>query len=417
MRLFARVWIVVFALAGLLTPTFASSTQAQSDAATPPAADVSASPTPSDTIWFVIAPEGKANGDFFDVKLDAGESATLKVTLGNGSAIPVQALVYAADAVSGVNGGFVMNGSDDPVTAPTTWLDFPTETVDFDAQEATERSFTVTVPEGTPPGQYITGIAVETANASPMEGDAPIMVKYRLAAAVLITVPGPVEPSFQIGTISAAVDEQTTTIDGIIENTGNIRVRPEGTLTVTDASGKDVVTAQISMGSVYAGDTTTFQVNLPTPLPEGEYTVSTSLEDPDTKATAEVSDVALTVAKPEAPAPVTVSSFEVAPMPSADNVVFAQVSVTLSNTGTPLAGGELTLDVFQDGEQVASQVLGSSLTLQNGDTVVEQPYIPTSGTWESGTYTFQVTLSATDPATGTEATILTAESDAEIVIP
>ena len=211
------------------------------------------------------------------------------------------------------------------------------------------------------------------------------------AAAVLITVPGPVEPSFDIGTITATVDEQTTTIDGVIDNTGNIRVRPEGTLTVTDASGKDVITAPIAMGSVYAGDTTTFQVTVPAPLPEGEYTVSTKLTDPDTKATAEVSDVSVTVAKPEAPAPVTVSSFEVAPMPSADNVVFAQVSLTLNNTGTPIPGGELTLNVFKDGEQVGSQVLGTSLTLQNGDTVIEQPYVPTSGSWESGTYTFSLT--------------------------
>jgi hypothetical protein len=310
-----------------------------------------------------------------------------------------------------------MNESDDPVTDPTTWLDFPTETIDFDAQQAIESSFTVTVPEGTAPGQYITGIAIETAEASPMEGEAPILVKYRLAAAVLITVPGSVEPSFQIGTISATVDQQTTIINGVIENTGNIRVRPEGTLVVTDASGEDVITAPIAMGSVYAGDATTFQVTVPAPLPEGEYTVSTDLVDPDTKAAAAVTDVAITVTKPEAPAPVTISSFAVTPMPSADNVVFAQVAITVSNTGAPVAGGELTLDVFKDGEQVGSQVLGSSVTLQNGDTTIEQPYIPASGSWDPGTYTFAVTLTATDPTTGTEAIILTAESEDQIVVP
>lgn len=412
MRRFASVWILV--LAGFLPIILAPTVRAQSDAATPPAA---ASPAASDTIWFVIVPEGKSNGDYFDVELDPGESATLNVTLGNGSDIPVKTLVYAADAVSGVNGGFVLNESDDPVTAPTTWIDFPTETVDFDAKEAIEKSFTVTVPDGTPPGQYIAGIAIETADAAPMKGGAPILVKYRLASAVLITVPGPVEPSFEIGDITATVDEQTTTIDGVIQNTGNIRVRPEGDLTVTDASGKDVVDAPIEMSSVYAGDTTTFQITLPAPLPEGDYTIGVELTDPDTKASAEVADVAISVSKPEAPAPVTVSSFTVAPMPSADNPVFAQVAVTMSNTGVPVPGGELTLDIFKDGEQVGSQVLGTSVTLQNGDTVVEQPYIPESGTWDSGTYTFSVTLTATDPTTGTETTIATAESDDQIVIP
>ena len=46
----------------------------------------------------------------------------------------------------------------------------------------------------------------------------------------------------------------TTTISGTIENTGNIRVRPEGTLTLTDANGAQVVDAPIAMESVYAGD-------------------------------------------------------------------------------------------------------------------------------------------------------------------
>ena len=57
------------------------------------------------------------------------------------------------------------------------------------------------------------------------------------------------------------------------------------------------------------------------------------------------------------------------------------------------------------------------MTIQNGETVVDQSYIPASGEWESGSYTFSVTLTATDPSSGAKAIIVTAESDVELVIP
>ena len=82
-------------LAFLLCLPSAASTLAQStdaDASTP------ATPEVSDTVWFVLAPEGKSNGDYFDIHLDAGERTTVRATIGNGSTVPVTAVMYAADA-------------------------------------------------------------------------------------------------------------------------------------------------------------------------------------------------------------------------------------------------------------------------------------------------------------------------------
>jgi hypothetical protein len=373
--------------------------------------------TPDQTVMFVIAPEGKSNGDFFSVELNPGETATLSGLIGNGSEIPVTATMYAADAYSGVNGGFILNESDEPVSAPTTWLDFPTTTHEFQPNEGLNTNFTVTVPEGTPPGQYITGIAIETANANPMSGSASLLVKYRLISAVLITVPGKVTPDFELEGVSIATDGQTTSITGGISNTGNIRLRPEGTLKVTDAKGTTVVDSPIKMSSVYAGDTTTYEITLPSPIAEGSYTVSVDLKDPDTGAVASIADQKVTVAKPVEPAPVSITNVSIAPMPSADNVVFAQVSATIENTGSPVSGGEVSLQVFRDGKQVDDTVLATSMTVQNGDTAIDQTYIPQSGKWEPGSYTFQLTLSSIDPASGTKSVVATTLSDVVIEVP
>ena len=418
MRRLNVIWIFALAFAGIVGSAALTEVHAQSDdEATPSISGTPASPTASDTVWFVIIPEGKTNGEYFDVTLKPGESATLSATIGNGSEIPVKAMMYAADAYSGTNGGLLLNNADAPVTDPTTWLEFPTSTYDFQPEEAFEQKFTVTVPEGTAPGQYITGIAIETADAAPMEGEAPFLVKYRLVSPVLITVPGDVTAGFELGNISVVVDDQTTTIDGPIENTGNIRVRPEGTLTLTDANGAQVVDAQITMSSVYAGDQTTFQILLPSPLAEGIYTASVDLKDPDTGAVASIASQQVTVAKPVAPAPVSITNVVIAPMPSADNVVFAQVSATIANTGSPVSGGEVSLQVFRDGVQVDDKVLATSMTIQNGDTAIDQAYIPESGTWDAGSYTFQLTLSSVDPASGTKSVVATSLSDVVIEIP
>jgi hypothetical protein len=372
---------------------------------------------PDETIWFLIAPEGKSNGDFFSVELEAGAEATLTGAFGNGSEIPVEALIYAADVVSPVNGGMSINDSTFPVTGPTTWLDFPTEIVQFDAQDVRQRSFTVAVPEGTPPGQYITGVAIETLEAAPPTGELPILVKYRFVAAVLITVPGPVEAEFSIEEISVVVDEVSTVIRGTIENTGNIRVRPAGSITLTNEDGVEITNAQLEMQSVYAGHTVPFEITLPATIPEGAYTAVVALSDADTGAAAELTGIALDVVAAGPPSPLTLTQIAIAPMPSMENVVFAQVTVTIENTAQPLSGIRVVLTVYRDGVEVDSAELASSITVPTGASEIDQPYIPETGSWESGVYTFAITISAVDPQSGSETVIATAKPEGSFQIP
>jgi hypothetical protein len=365
----------------------------------------------------VLGPKGQGNGDYFDIELEAGETTTLTATVGNGSAIPVEVIIYAADAYSDVNGGFAIKESTAELTGTTTWLDFTPETRSFGPSEGFDKTFTVTVPEGTPPGQYITGLAIETAESRPVPGNPTFRQATRLATAVFITVPGPVTPGFEISDLALAVTPFGHNLTGVITNIGNVRVRPEGSVTLVDASGAEIADIPIVMGSVYAHDTTTFVITLPTFLPEGDYQATAQLEDPDTGATATLVGVTVTAVEAAAPSPLSIASVVLTPMPSADNVVFVQVTTTINNTGGTMTGGELTLQVFKDGELVADHVLATSLTLATGDTVVDQPYIPAEGTWASGTYTFQVTLSTTDISTGATTKIGVFTSDQTIEIP
>ena len=407
-----RASLLAFLVASIAFLSFNQSFAQNSDDGTP-----AAGATPDSTIWFVIAPEGKHNGDYFDVTLSPGESISLSGRFGNGSEIPVQAVLYAANAIPNTNGGFALGSFDLPKSEPTTWLDFPTETVGFEANSAVDRSFTVSVPDGTAPGQYLTGVAIETAESSVAPGGSLIQVKYRLAAPVLITVPGEVRAGFNVSGLSVNVDEFSTTVTGTISNTGNVRVRPAGSVILMNDSGDEVVNIQLEMRSVYAGQTTLFSQTLQAPIPEGTYSGSVILSDADTGANSSLQTDEIVVKANEAPSPISISDASILGMPTTDNLVFAQISVTIANTSQPVQGAQLTLIVYRDGEEVDRAVLGTSMALQQGDTTIEQIYIPSTGSWESGIYSFELTLVATDPQTSNEVVLDTLVPDASLEVP
>ncbi|HLU35460.1 MAG TPA: hypothetical protein VKZ61_06795 [Thermomicrobiales bacterium] len=116
-----------------------------------------------------------------------------------------------------------------------------------------------------------------------------------------------------------------------------------------------------------------------------------------------------------AEAPLEITTAQVNPMPAADDVQFAAVSVTVTNRDAPIDGVRVLLNVQRDGEAVEDFVLASSVTLQPGETVIEQRYIPLEG-WTPGEWTFAVTLESQNPQTSAEATLATVPVEAPITV-
>src|SRR5690606_5142774 len=132
-------------------------------------------------------------GGYFNVELEAGDSTTQKVTLGNGGEVPFDAVTYAADAYTIRNGGMGLRELDSEPTGPTTWLDYPTETFPTEPGQGFEREFTISVPEGAPTGEYVAGIAVQSAEPVNEEGEEGMFrfdQYYRTVIGTRILVPG-----------------------------------------------------------------------------------------------------------------------------------------------------------------------------------------------------------------------------------
>ena len=406
---------VVFAVVIVVCSLFAvAAVSARQPEASPPAAEG----TPKEDVGprFVIQPKDGQDGDYFTLEANPGSETTLIVVLANADDEPWSLRTYASDVLPLVNGGFGAAAEDSPATGAVTWLDYPTETFDFGPQEGVERSFTVTIPEDAAPGQYIASLTLQTAESFEVEGTSLLQQVVQKSVAVFIIVPGPEEPAFALVDPEFVADPSVPRIEIQVENSGNVLVKPAGELVLINENGEKVYSAPIQMGSVYAGMTVVLSVIVASSVPDGDYLMSVELSDEKTGTKASLPGESITVTREvQAPAQFALAG-SVTLMPDATKPSFADVTVTVTNIESAAPQSELILAASRDGELVETFTLAPSLALPSGETSVAQRYIPPTG-WESGIWTFVISLNLIDPATGSTTTVATLDSIPEVEIP
>lgn len=400
-------WLAVasiFSLVFLLAPISAS---AQDDSATPP------SPA-SDTTSFVLNPVGDFPNGYFELDAEPGESTQLTAKVTNVGTLPVDLIAFAANAYNLPNGGFAAADQDEAPIDPTTWLHLPSLEFTLEPEEQREFTFDITVPADTESGQYVTAIVVRTQGELEIPGSDIYRQIIRSAMSVVITVPGDYPTSFELGTPVFNTSTAVRTLEVPVANTGRYVVRPEGTLEITDSDGNIVSTAKVEMGSVYGGNSTIVQVPVPEHLPFGDYHVSLNLADEATDTSASIEDVPVTLAAPEVEEPEIFTVDSAAVTPNGDPVQYADVAAVITNNGPAIPTANVILNVMRDGKEVENYPLAENQALPQGTTDFGQRYIPVDG-WESGTYTFELVISAVSG--DTETVIATVEIPDEITVP
>jgi hypothetical protein len=350
------------------------------------------------------------------VEVAPGASAELTLVLSNPGTFPVELHSYTANVHTAVNGGLTMEPAGSELAAPATWMEFPSETVALEPGQEATRVFTVNIPAETPPGQYPNAVAVETVGDYAVEGSSNFRQRIRKVLPVLITVPGEVEAGFVLGEPIVETSRRWPVLQIPIENTGNIRVRPQGELTVKDPTGVELLKTLVTVGYIYAGDATLIEIIMNPALPPGDYEINLQMADESTGTSHSLSGMALVMPEfgDQELAPVAFENVTIAP--NAEPIQFANVSVDLVNNQDAVRGAALTLSVFKDGQHVEDFVLDDGFTLPPGTTTVEQRYIPMTG-FESGTYTFSLVLGAVDPANRVSTTLLTVDDVATLEVP
>lgn len=415
-----RQRLFLLALAFLFAGSNASSISAQD--ATP---TLSATPDASQNIpLFAIYPKDTGPRTFFDVKQEAGTTKSYTVVMINAGTAeqgPFKGRTFAVNVRTKVNGGLESGGPNDPKSGVTSWLDYPNEVFTLEPGTGIERTFKVTVPEDTAPGQYITALCYETADPLEIEGVENLKQNIRQTIAFYVNVPGDVKPSFSVRNLAVISETEWSGIQADIVNSGNILVRPEGKLTVSDPSGKLLLTMDIGFGAFFAGQTGRIETGFGNALPAGEYLVTIELRDPETGASAILENQnlatttrgALAVAKTS---PIGFGAASAQIQPSAENPQFLNIDTTVENNGDPVMDAQLSLQVMRDGKLVENYVVVSPLALPQGETLVSNRYIPLNG-WSAGTWTFSLSIQQLDRETGVSQVLTSVTLGEPIVIP
>jgi hypothetical protein len=291
-----------------------------------------------------IKPVGM-DGSYFTLSMAAGESREVTVELGNFGASKARARTYPADVYTIVNGGFGATLDGEPTSGVTRWLDYPADTLELEPRTGVNRTFKVTVPADTRPGEYITSLAIQNsdADAGTSGGSIALRQTVRHVIAVAITVPGPRMPGLEIGAVTYRTVTGKSLIAVAVKNTGNIHLKPSGEFVLRDANAAEVSRYPIVMDTVYAGTATFIEVPFGGRLNPGDYTIALALAD--SKQHAQVAVQAAPLIVPPLETDGVPAAIGVVPQPAAINPSPSAPADQGPQLSRILAGGCLVIAV------------------------------------------------------------------------
>jgi hypothetical protein len=185
-------------------------------------------------------------GHWYVLPIEPGKSMTQKIQIGNNNDHQVNVDINAVDSYTSDTTGAVYNTPDSPAARTARWIIVSVPTITLAPKEGREVSFTVDVPNGTPPGQYLAAISA----AVPLPDDAahgakpnsPRTAGFSLGlqpqriVAVEVDVPGPRAPKLAVTDVKPGVTPQGLTLGLHIVNQGNAFAHGSGVVRVADTN-------------------------------------------------------------------------------------------------------------------------------------------------------------------------------------
>lgn len=150
---------------------------------------VPAHAAPSNELSWGIRPGGEKPRTNFSYALEAGETDADSFEVTNLGATEITLAVYAADGITSSTGALDLLPADEESTAIGAWITMEQSEIVLSPGETEDVDFTLTVPEGTEPGDFVGGLIssyIDTSNGST------VMVDRRLATQMSVRVGGEV---------------------------------------------------------------------------------------------------------------------------------------------------------------------------------------------------------------------------------
>jgi MYXO-CTERM domain-containing protein len=183
--------------------------------------------------------------------------------------------LFATDATTGPTSGTVYR-TDRAPTGAGTWVNLAQTSVSLAPGASTTVPFTVQVPTGAPPGQWVAGIAAEGPSTSSTrttgkQRSVRIRVRSLTIVAVQVNVPGAARQGFRIGAVHAGGSGGYQQVFVHFSDTGNVLSRPRGTVTVAKTDGSHRQPLRYSMDTFVPMTAIDYPLLLRAALPAGAY--------------------------------------------------------------------------------------------------------------------------------------------------
>ncbi len=228
---------------------------------------------------FGISPAPGRDGQaipYFTMTLAPGQSATGVAIISNQSQATQRLKIAPAACVTAANGGSAYQPASTGCSGPGCWITGLPGKVTLAPGTAQELRFTVHVPAGTPPGQYLAGISAEPATTpkpvpvgSRGAAGAQAIVIEQVTVGVAVTVGelAALHSLFQIPTVTGQVIQTLVRLNIHLDNTG--QKFSSGTGRASCTAGGKALSYKVAAGTVLPHQSAVIAVNTPG-LPAGK---------------------------------------------------------------------------------------------------------------------------------------------------
>jgi hypothetical protein len=233
---------------------------------------------------FGLRAVGNPKLGYFVYSLPAGSVQQGGVIISNSGTATGTVKLFAADATTGRTTGTVYL-TDRKATRAGSWISLSTTSLTLKPGQHQTVRFTVRVPASAGAGQWVGGVVAETSRQvtgpkSKQKASVQIKIRDLTIVAVQVNVPGPPRTAFTIGGVKTGGQRGFQEVITHIGSTGNLLVKPTGTVTILDKQGKTLQTLPFKMDTFLPQTAIDYPLLLKKALPPGDYTANIRLAIP-----------------------------------------------------------------------------------------------------------------------------------------
>jgi hypothetical protein len=233
---------------------------------------------------FGLRAVGNPKLGYFVYSLPPGSVQQGGVIISNSGTATGTVKLFAADATTGRTTGTVYL-TDRKAQHVGAWISLATTSLTLKPGQHRTVRFTVRVPANAGPGQWVGGVVAETSRQvtgpkSKQKASVQIKIRDLTIVAVQVNVPGPPLLAFKIGGVTTGGQRGFQQVITHIANTGNVLVKPRGSVTVLDKQGKTLQVLSFKMDTFLPRTAVDYPLLLKKALPPGDYSASVRLSIP-----------------------------------------------------------------------------------------------------------------------------------------